>query len=173
MDSTESELFISKKELRNTVYHLFNQYLNSNPDDPFKTQEFYKLNEYRIVEGNAIFFPPVSLRFKKYLMNNDEGFKGYVKAFLRPSQTPYNGRLVVEPWIEQIFGDWHIFKERLSQSQFEDMDYDRLKRIILEYLPEFFNSNRTPFEIKDEVDANFVESFVIGIKGLGRKSNVD
>jgi hypothetical protein len=95
----EKELFISHEDLRNLIYEKFDKYLLSNPVNPGKTLGIYYLNDYKVLNGIIVFFPNASSRFKNYLLSNDDGFKGYVKLLLRPSQWPYNGTLVLEPWI--------------------------------------------------------------------------
>lgn len=153
----ENTFFIKRKELRNFIYYLFDNYLNSNPSDPHKTLEFFYANDYRIEKDHVMRFPPACKRFKKYLLSNIEGLKGYTRILLRPWQIPYNGKLALEPWIEQIFPDWKIFEAKLASTDFEDDDLERLRKIILKYLPIFFASGRKPFEISDQEDKRFVE----------------
>lgn len=156
----ENEFVLNRKELRNLIYHLFDNYLISNPSDPNKTLEFFNLNDYRVEGEYAKRFPPACKRFKNYLLSNVEGFKGYIKTLLRPSQHPYNGKFVIEPLIEQVFPDWRIFEKKLLNTDFEDKDLNRLKEIILEYLTTYVDSGRKPFKILDQHDREFIERFL-------------
>ncbi len=156
----ENSFFVTKKELRNIIYCLFDRYLQSDKTEPLKTLEFYYLNDYKVVNEMVVRFPPACRRFKKYLLSNDEGLKGYVSILLRPSQFPYNGGLVLEPYIEQIFPDWKVFETKLSSTVFADTDMNRLKKIILKYLPSFFTSGRRPFKIQDKEDSAFIDNFL-------------
>ncbi len=153
-------LFITQRELQRIIYRLFSDYLDTSPTDPIKTIQFYYLNDYKRVNGYVILYPPAGRRFKRYLLTNPVGFEGYVRLLLRPYQHPYNGKLVLEPWIEQIFPDWHVFEHKMSITTFTDSSMDRLRQIILPYLNPFFASNRTPFEIKNKEDQNFVDNFL-------------
>ncbi|MBK9959189.1 MAG: hypothetical protein IPP11_11515 [Chitinophagaceae bacterium] len=45
----ENGFFITKKELRNIIYSLFDKYLKSDKTEPLKTLEFYYLNDYKVV----------------------------------------------------------------------------------------------------------------------------
>lgn len=156
----KEHFFLKKKELRNLNYHLFDEYLNSNPTDAYRTIEFFYLNDYKIENEHVIRFPPACRRFKNHLLSNDEGFQGYIKILLRPSQFPYNGKLVLEPWIEQIFPDWKVFQARLANVKFSDESLNRLKNIILEYLGGYFNSGKKSFEIQNKDDQLFVENLL-------------
>jgi len=156
----ENGFFITKKELRNIIYSLFDKYLKSDKTEPLKTLEFYYLNDYKVVNEMVVRFPPACKRFKNYLLTNEEGFKGYVRILLRPSQFPYNGGLVLEPWIEQIFPDWKVFEAKLSNTVFDDEKLNRLKEIILPYLPTFFTSGRRPIIISDEQESKFIEEYL-------------
>ena len=156
--------FIKGKKLRNIIYYLFDEYLSSDPTDPKKTLDFYYLNDYKVKDGITVRFPPASKRFRKYLLCNENGFKGYVKRLLRPSRYPYNGSLVFEPWIEQIFPKWEVFSEKLSNTVFVEEDMNRLKRIILQNIRKFFESNRAPIEIHGE-DGEFIDRYLSLVKG--------
>lgn len=93
-------------------------------------------------------------------MSNPIGFEGYVKILLRPYQIPYNGKLVLEPWIEQIFPDWNEFEQKLVDTTFTDDNMNKLKQILLPYLNPFFSSNRTPFEIRKKEEQTFLDNFL-------------
>lgn len=159
-ESKEDEFFITKKELRNVIYNFFDQYLTLNPKDPVQTLDFYHLNYYKVEKKGVVYLPAASRRLKRYLLNNELGFEGYVKTLLRPAQVPYIGDLVFEPWLEDIFGDWKIFKQKLLDTSFGNNDYNNLKRIILEHIDQFFSSGLKPLKVKNEKDSKFVDQFL-------------
>ncbi len=156
----ESGFFLKGKELRNLIYKLFDNYLNSNPNNPNKTIEYFYLNDYRIENLYVVRFPPACKRFKNYLLSNDDGLKGYTKILLRSSQIHYNGNLVLEPFIVQIFPNWKIFETKLANTEFDDNNVNRLKKILLNYLETYFNSGEKPFKISDQDDKGFVEKLL-------------
>ncbi|HEY1032871.1 MAG TPA: P-loop NTPase fold protein [Flavipsychrobacter sp.] len=156
----ETKLSIGKKELANITFHLFDQYLNSNPNNGYDVLSFYALNDFTIVGSAVTHLPHVNRRFRRYLSTNPNGFKDYVKTLLRPSRFPYTGELTMEPYLQDIFGNWQTFEKKLSETDFGDENHDKLKSIILKYLSEYFNSNRTPFKIEAIEDAKFVDEFL-------------
>lgn len=156
----ENAFFFKRKELRNIIYFLFDKYLQSSQTDSIRTMNFYTLNDYQVENQKIIYFPPASKRFKKYLLCYDKGLKDYISVLLRPSQLPYNGQLVFDPWLENIFPDWKIFEIRLSETVFEDENINKLKNIILQYLPLYFNNSNKPIMITDRKDSKFVDEFL-------------
>lgn len=151
---------MKQRDLQRVIYKLFDDYLNTSPANPNETIQFYYKNDYKRENSYVILYPPAGRRFKRYLQTDPVGFKGYVKILVRPSQIPYIGKLVLEPWIEQIFLDWREFQNQLSTTTFDDPDMNKLKQIILPYLEPFFKSNRTPFEISNKDDQKFVDNFL-------------
>lgn len=156
----ESQFFLKRKELRNLIYSLFDEYLKSNPTDPLKTLEFFYANDYKVEHGHVVRFPPACRRFKNYLLSNFEGLRGYTSILLRPWQFPYKGKFVLEPWLEQIFPDWQVLQAKLHSTDFNDETINRLRKIILDYMKAYFNSGKQPFEITNQDDKRFVELFL-------------
>ncbi len=155
----ESEFAFSKIEIQQIIYDLFNKHLNSEKCDHSISTEFYYLNDDKRESSRVILYPPATSLFKQYLLQNDSGFSEYLKLLLRPAILPYNGSLVLEPWLEQIFSDWILFKERLLQLDFSDSALARIKVIVLKYLDEYFTSGKKPFKIDDKEDAAFFDQF--------------
>ncbi len=158
--SIENILFIKRKDLRIKIYRLFDDYLKSNPIDPKKVSEFYHLNDYKVENNIVIYLSVASRTYKRYLLNNPKGFQGYTKLLLRPSQIPYNGNLVLEPWLEQIFVDWHIYKTNLLAANVDDESMMRLKDIIINYIDDFYDNGKQPFQIQDNHDRTFLEKYL-------------
>ena len=162
MDKTmdEKPSFITRKELRNIQYRLFQQYLEANPNDPKKTEAFYHLNDYKVVNNLVQVFPPVNRLYKKYLISNPVGFENYVKILLRQYQIPYDGRLAIEPYLMQIFPDLRVFVDKLFNTNFDDSNMNRLKDFILSFMKNNPDLLKKPFEIENDNDRVFVEQFL-------------
>jgi hypothetical protein len=156
----ENELFIRRRDLRSKIFHLFNAYLKSDFTNPQKAYEFYHLNDRKVKNGVVTYLPAASRYYKRFLLNNPKEFEGYTKLLLRPSQTYYEGKIVLEPFLEQIFVDWRIYKAALSSVNFANESMTRLKRIILEYIDGFYKNGREPLYIQNDDDRVFIEKYL-------------
>lgn len=156
----EKDLFIKRKELRRIIYHLFREYLETNPDNQALTDEFYHLNDHTVKGGTVEMFKPVNRLYQRYLLSNKDGFELYVKWLFRPSQSPYNGRLVLEPYIKTIFPDLNTFKGELIAMRFDDPKMEKLKTFILDNFDNYFKNGRAPIKIETNEDKLFLEGFL-------------
>lgn len=88
---------------------------------------------------------------------------------IRPFQMSYVDELVFDPWLEDIFTNWKIFEKRLESIKFENVNMTTLKKIILNYLPLYFNNKNKPFIITEKEDKKFVDDLIS--KNLRAESN--
>ena len=76
-----------------------------------------------------------------------------------PSQWPYNGSLVFDPWLEDIWGRWEDFEDYLKKIDITtDDDADRFKKIILRSIKEFYK-NKQPI-ILDSDENEFYKKII-------------
>lgn len=158
-DDVNSVLLLSKKSLNKEMYWLFEEYLSVDDLGSQMTYQFYRLNTYPVKQGIMQIYLPATKLYRRYLLNDNTCFAGYVKILLNPFQMPYDGRLVFDPWLEEIFNDWKLFRNKLSRTEFHDKDMNKLTQIILKYISRYYTSNRIPFRISDVNDQTFIEKF--------------
>lgn len=156
----ESDLFISRREIKTCIYCLFHKYLNSTSVYPETAIEFYYLNDWKAINDKAVYYIPATRSFKNYLLSNADGFQEYLKRLMRPSQSPYIGSLVFDPWLTNIFGDWQTFEKKLLNTSFENEELNKLKKIILTHLPKYFTDGRNPITIENEEESKFIDEFL-------------
>jgi hypothetical protein len=100
-------------------------------------------------------------------LKDDELFAGYLQRMIRPSEFPYNGWVVLEPFFNQIFPDRGVLVERingLSRANTDQTDFMRLKQIILTQLSN--NKAEKAFSTEKTGERIFIETLMLnnGVK---------
>lgn len=167
--SIEKSFIFNKKEWQKVIYCLFDQYLKNIENLDSTSLNFYCLNDDKRIDGNnVLLYLPASRRLKIALMNNETFFADYVRMLIRSAiGIVLNGDVeinlfVFEPFLEQIFGNWQVFKEHLIQANFTDEKLVTIKRIILSKIDQFYY-NKQAFQITSKEEKLFVKNMIIEV----------
>jgi len=158
------DLILSKAEWTKILTKLLDLYLNqSSSIDNNALTLLRQIVDHIDADNRVTLAKPAVARFKKALSSNKRFFEDYTGMLLRPFGEPYHGKgqLVIEPFLEQIFGDWKIFKRLLQKTTFTDKSTQRLKEIVLIHIDDFYNSGKTPFKISDRDDSEFIDKWMV------------
>lgn len=159
LDNNVKEI-LSREKLKSIIKTLFEDYLDSKPNDHQMTKAFFMLNAIDTVDSKFIIDEYICKKYKDYLLTNESAFEGFLKIIVGPYYYPYSGLLAFDAFLIQIFPNIREFKEHLDKFEFVNIEMNQFRAIILPHLLPYFENQVKPFTITDKEDFQFVNDFL-------------
>lgn len=153
-------LVYDKKNWEKKIYKLFHQYLKGNPRDINEIIDFFRATFYEIKNDFYFAYLPACRLLENYILADEFIFIQLIRNAIKPSPSSDRGYYIIYWPVKSIFINYLRFKKYLVEFNCQDGDDLNLKRIVLQYIDQFYNNNERPFRIEDSLDNDFIKRVV-------------